>query len=622
MSPGDLPGRVPAVAVLVPVHQQAAFLGRALASLLDQTLTGWEAVVLDDGSSDDPAAAVAPFLEDPRIRLVSWPRNRGLGDTLNAGLDVTTAPIVAYLPADDTWDADHLASLATALATGSPSAGAGDALLAVTGVRHHDGEVALGAPPGHPLQLVQAAHRRTAERWVERAELESDDLGRLLWDRLATSAQRVATGRVTCTWTDHPGQRHKAVRESFDGGLNVFRTRYRVAEPLRFSSSDSGFVDEVARYARFRDLELPPSPDGLDVLIVGELAFNPERVLALAQRGHRLHGLWTDNGLGSSAVGPLPFGHVDDLPRDDWEAAVRRLAPDVVWAQLNWRAVPLALAVRRAFPTLPFVWHFKEAPQRSVVRGEWPMLAELFLTADHALVATEEERAWLLDALPGRLDPGRIGVLDGDLPSAAWHTDERSPLLSTQDGEPHTVCVGRPLGFDAAWVTALAQAGVHVHLYGQVDAPGPSGAWLRWWREAADHAGGRLHLHPAVGPEAWVRELSQYDAGWLHRVHSGNGGDLRRATWDDLNTPARLPVLLAAGLPVLLPDNTGHRVAVDRICADQGTGVFYRSAEDVAAALADEARVGAARDAAWKAREVHTFDAHVDRLLSVFHLVL
>jgi hypothetical protein len=293
-----------------------------------------------------------------------------------------------------------------------------------------------------------------------------------------------------------------------------------------------------------------------------------------------------------------------------------------VWAQLNWRAVPFAAAVRREFPRLPFVWHFKESPQRSVVRGEWPLLAELFLTADRSLVATEEERAWLLDALPGRLDPERIGVLDGDLPSAAWHSDERSPRLSTVDGEPHTVCLGRPLGFDAAWVTELARSGVHVHLYGQVEAPGPKGAWVRWWRKAAARSGGRLHLHPAVGPEDWVRVLSQYDAGWLHRVFSANGGDLRRATWDDLNTPARLPVLLAAGLPVLVPDSSGHRVAVDRICSEQRTGVTYRTAEDVAAALGDDVRMDTARGAAEKARRSHTFDAHADRLVETFRSVL
>jgi hypothetical protein len=67
---------------------------------------------------------------------------------------------------------------------------------------------------------------------------------------------------VTCEWTDHPGQRHKAIRESFDGGLNVFRHRYNVTRPLRFPSTDSGYRDEVAPYRRFR--ERPASPFRVD----------------------------------------------------------------------------------------------------------------------------------------------------------------------------------------------------------------------------------------------------------------------------------------------------------------------------------------------------------------------
>jgi hypothetical protein len=117
-------------------------------------------------------------------------------------------------------------------------------------------------------------------------------------------------------------------------------------------------------------------------------------VLALTERGHRLTGLWTIQGRGDATVGPLPFGHVPDLDRDRWLQEVRALRPDVVWAQLNWRAVPLAHAVRTALPELPFVWTFKESPQRSVVRGEWPLLADLMAGADACLLATGEERDW------------------------------------------------------------------------------------------------------------------------------------------------------------------------------------------------------------------------------------
>jgi hypothetical protein len=278
----------------------------------------------------------------------------------------------------------------------------------------------------------------------------------------------------------------------------------------------------------------------------------------------------------------VPFGHVADLDHDRWPEAVRELSPDVVWAQLNWRAVPLAHAVRSAFPHLPFVWHFKEAPQRSIVRGKWPLLADLVAGADACLLATEEERDWFALALCCRVDPARLGVLDGDLPKRDWLDAPLSPKLSEADGQPHTVVLGRPSGFDLDWVLDLARRGVHVHLYGQVRAPGPKGAWTGWLDEALAAASGFVHVHPAVGPEDWVRELSRYDAGWLHRFSSDNGGDLRRAGWDDLNSPARLPVLLAAGPPLLQAAHPGSVVAVERILRAEGTGLFYRCAEEVA----------------------------------------
>ncbi len=609
--------RAPRVAVLVPVHDSpasphAAFLPRALESLRAQTAGDWEAVVVDDGSPDPgPVAAAVPA--DPRIRLLRREANGGLGAALNAALDATTAPVVAYLPADDVWAPGHLEALL--------------GCLAAPGVVRARSRLTEPAGTAYD-QLVQVAHRRTADRWTERAELETDDLDRLLWRRLDAAGASADTGHVTCTWTRHPGQRSRSIRAAFDGGLNVFRARYRVAQPLRFSSTDGADVDEGARYARFRDRAYEPAADGLRVLVVGELAFNPERVLALTERGHALTGLWTATGLGDSTVGPLPFGHVADVgtvdpaaladPAADWRRAVRDLAPDVVWAQLNWRAVPLAHAVRTAFPDLPMVFTFKEAPQRSIVRGEWPLLADLVTSADASLFCSAEERDWFALALAGRVDPARLGVLDGDLPLREWHDAPLSPKLSDADGEPHAVVVGRPSGLDLGWVLDLARRGVHTHLYGQVRAPGATGSWTGWLDEALARAPGHVHLHPPIGPEQWVPELSRYDAGWLHRFDSANGGDLRLAAWDDLNSPARLPVCLAAGLPLLQQANPGSLVSVERVLRAEGTGLLYRSADDVADLLTAEVAGRAGAAAALEARARHTFDAHADRLVDLF----
>lgn len=95
---------------------------------------------------------------------------------------------------------------------------------------------------------------------------------------------------------------------------------------------------------------------------MGELAFNPDRVLALEERGHRLYGLWIEHPWWLNTVGPLPFGHVEDLPRSDWRNAIRALQPDIIYALLNWQAVPFVHEILQADFGIPFVWHFKEGP--------------------------------------------------------------------------------------------------------------------------------------------------------------------------------------------------------------------------------------------------------------------
>ncbi|MCA1710870.1 MAG: glycosyltransferase [Actinobacteria bacterium] len=597
------------VAVVMPTYAQEAFLPAAVSSLLAQTLDDWECVVVDDGSPGDVVRALGSALDDPRITLERLPVNGGLGAALNRGLDETSAPYIAYLPSDDVWHRDHLATLVAAL-DAAPDAG-----LAVAGVRHRQGLTAQEAPgriPGEPLQLVQVLHRRTDDRWLERYELTTDDHDRMLLERLGAA---VETGRVTCEWGWHPAQRHKTLREPW-GGLNVYRSRYRVTEPLRLQSTVGSLHDEVEHYRTYRERTMPPA-DGLRVLIVGELAHNPERILALAERGHELHGLWTPDPVWFNAVGPVPFGHVAEVDRDDWRTAVRELQPDVVYALLNWQAVPFAHEVLTADLGIPFVWHFKEGPFFSREQGHWPQLVDLHLRSDGQVYASPELRDWFAATVPESAHRLRM-VLDGDLPRAESLVGERSPLLFEQDGEVHTVIPGRPMGPSAEFVAELAERGVHVHLYGRKAAAQMSS----WVDDVTRLAPRHFHLHDQVAAADWVSEFSQYDAGWLHDVRSSNGGDLAAATWDDLNYPARMGTLAAAGVPMIQYDNEGHAVASQTLCRERDLGVFYRNADDLAAQLHDRARMRALRASVWAQRDEFTFDAHVDELVAFFREVI
>ena len=97
----------PRVTVHVPAYNYGRFLGDALDSLLAQTCTDWEAVVIDDASTDDTAAAVARY-DDPRLRFVRHEVNRGHIATFNEGIALARGEYFVILSADDRYHATFL----------------------------------------------------------------------------------------------------------------------------------------------------------------------------------------------------------------------------------------------------------------------------------------------------------------------------------------------------------------------------------------------------------------------------------------------------------------------------------------------------------------------------------
>jgi len=101
------------VSVIIPAYNQARYLGQALQSLLDQTYPDWDAIVVDDGSTDE-TAQVAQGFHDPRMRYV-FQSNRGLSAARNTGLRHSSAPLVTFLDADDIFLPAKLGLLTAAL---------------------------------------------------------------------------------------------------------------------------------------------------------------------------------------------------------------------------------------------------------------------------------------------------------------------------------------------------------------------------------------------------------------------------------------------------------------------------------------------------------------------------
>src|SRR6476661_1585017 len=94
------------VTVILPLYNKAKLVSRALDSIANQTYTDWEAIVVDDGSTDDSAQIAAKYV-GKKFRLIQQ-KNAGPGAARNRGLKETNTEFVAFLDGDDSWLPEYL----------------------------------------------------------------------------------------------------------------------------------------------------------------------------------------------------------------------------------------------------------------------------------------------------------------------------------------------------------------------------------------------------------------------------------------------------------------------------------------------------------------------------------
>jgi teichuronic acid biosynthesis glycosyltransferase TuaG len=97
------------VAVIMPCHNGERTLRQAVESVLAQTFTDWELVIVDDGSTDGSASIIEQMAAaEPRIRLLRNTTPSGAAAARNRALRETYARYVAFLDSDDAWLPDKL----------------------------------------------------------------------------------------------------------------------------------------------------------------------------------------------------------------------------------------------------------------------------------------------------------------------------------------------------------------------------------------------------------------------------------------------------------------------------------------------------------------------------------
>lgn len=117
----NIPTDSPLISIVMPVYNSQQFLAEAIESVIAQTYTNWELLVVDNGSTDDSRRIAQSFADaDPRIHTLVKDDEKGVAPARRHAIDQARADWIAFLDSDDLWTPDKLEiQLAEAQRTGS-----------------------------------------------------------------------------------------------------------------------------------------------------------------------------------------------------------------------------------------------------------------------------------------------------------------------------------------------------------------------------------------------------------------------------------------------------------------------------------------------------------------------
>lgn len=292
----------PVASIVVPAYNVAATIAETLASLLRQTFTDFELIVVDDGSRDRTVEIVQGFA-DPRVRLVRQ-ANRGLAGAHNTGIAESRGEFIGFCDADDLWSPEklelHVAHLRRAPDVGISFAGsrmidAAGRVLPVaqrpklTGITAAD--VFLRNPVGNGSAAVirraafdaiayRPAHETERDWWFDETFRQSDDIegwlrfavttdwriegipGLLTDYRIHTGALSADIGKQFATWLR---MREKIAALAPDlvrrhgGAATAYQLRYLARRAVSMGQGDvAARLSRAALAASWRPLAQEP----------------------------------------------------------------------------------------------------------------------------------------------------------------------------------------------------------------------------------------------------------------------------------------------------------------------------------------------------------------------------
>ena len=107
---------MPFFSVIIPVYNKEKYVQAAVKSVLNQTFTDFELIIVNDCSTDNSRKEVSKIISE-QIKIIEHHENKGLSASRNTGIKNATGNFIAFLDADDEWKPDFLATIKSLIST-------------------------------------------------------------------------------------------------------------------------------------------------------------------------------------------------------------------------------------------------------------------------------------------------------------------------------------------------------------------------------------------------------------------------------------------------------------------------------------------------------------------------
>lgn len=201
------------VTVLMPVYNGAKYLREAIESILNQTFSDFEFLIMNDGSTDESVTIINSY-HDPRICLAHNERNLGLIHTLNRGMERAGGEYIARMDCDDISLPDRL-SKQVALMERHPEIGVcgtwiqyfmgRDDIIRLP-VNHHEIKASLPTvcPIAHPTAMLRTSLVKNNGLYYSHDYPHAEDYE--MWFRAAEITHLANIPEILLKYRIHPGQ--------------------------------------------------------------------------------------------------------------------------------------------------------------------------------------------------------------------------------------------------------------------------------------------------------------------------------------------------------------------------------------------------------------------------------